>query len=157
MNKYIFKARVVVEEFLTLYETHVLQPLSELENGAGSDVDTDQEPAPRHSASQNFVPHPGNHNSHAAERDMDGDEQSDGQGGRQTDRSEVDAVSDPLAMLREMGSVEYGWWSPAARCHALAWLCDEAMSSATMNDLVRKVLEAREGVDRRDREVMRDA
>ncbi|CAM9642882.1 unnamed protein product, partial [Sphacelaria rigidula] len=148
------KARVVVEEFLSLYETHVLQPLSELENGTGSDMDTDQGPVPRESASRNFVSHQGsNSNSRAAERAMDGGEQLNDQGRRQSDRGEADAVSDPLAMLREMGSVEYGWWSPAARCHALAWLCDEAMSSATMNDLVRKVLEAREGVDRRDREI----
>lgn len=60
---------------------------------------------------------------------------------------------DPVEMLRKMECNEYARWSPAEKSRALAMLCDEVMGSATLSDVFRKIFEAREVVDRKDREV----
>lgn len=127
----VSQARGVVDEFLALYETHVLNPLVELDKdirGSAAAV------AGRGGVEEDRV---------QLRSDMD----SEGA------RRDAASCNDPLEMVRQMGAEEYKRWSPAARSRALAWLCDEALSAATMNDLVRKVQEAREVVDRKDREV----
>lgn len=60
---------------------------------------------------------------------------------------------DPMEMLRKMECSEYARWSPAEKSRALAMLCDEVMGSTTLSDVFRKIFEAREVVDRKDREV----
>lgn len=127
----------MAEEFLSLYETHVLKPLAELA------ITTTTAPS---------VPRTHSYASTFEANDHD-DECRDRQPVSTAASTAADFAADPFAMLSQMGSAEYARWSPAAKSRALAWLCDEALSAATINDLVRKVLEARETVDRRDREV----
>ncbi|CAM9362910.1 unnamed protein product, partial [Ectocarpus sp. 4 AP-2014] len=126
------QARGVVDEFLALYETHVLNPLVELDK----DI--------RGSAAAAAAGRGGLEEGRVLLRS-----DTDSEGARRA----AAGCSDPLEMVRQMGSEEYRRWSPAARSRALAWLCDEALSAATMNDLVKKVQEAKEVVDRKDREI----
>lgn len=123
------QARAVAEEFLSLYETHVLKPLDELEK----EIKRTALKYPLRSSSS----------SSGSSMNSTGD----------TGASVSGKSNDPLGMVRQIGAEEYARWSPAARGRALAWLCDEALSAVTMNDLVKKVLEAREVMDRKDREV----
>lgn len=136
------KARIVVDEFLSLYETHVLAPLGELENA--------EKTGGREYSARTDLPRPGTNVflDHEIVDEETYHERSEGE-----DEDEVEDWRDTLIMLRHMSMEEYANWSSAERSRALAWLCDEAMSAATINDLVKKVLEAREIVDRRDREV----
>lgn len=121
----------MVDEFLALYETHVLNPLVELDKDIRASAAA---AAGRGGLGEDRV---------LLRSDMDSEGARRGAAG----------CNDPLEMVRQMGSEEYRRWSPAARSQALAWLCDEALSAATMNDLVKKVQEAKEVVDRKDREV----
>lgn len=147
----------MVDEFLALYETHVLNPLIELdkdikgegggEGGGGG--------APRTAGEERPGPG-GDGRSEMDTSDSPGAEEGGvgcGRGSGSGSSSCCCNDHDPLEMVRQMGSEEYDRWSPAARSRALAWLCDEALSAMSMNDLVKKVLEAREVVDRKDREV----
>ncbi|CAM9251318.1 unnamed protein product [Discosporangium mesarthrocarpum] len=52
-----------------------------------------------------------------------------------------------------MGVREYLHWPSELKCRCLSWLYDEVMATGTINDLVKKVLDARDTVDRRDREL----
>lgn len=129
----------MVDEFLALYETHVLSPLVELDKEIKGAAAAERAAA----------------RGRGSEGSGDGDRLM-----LRSDAASEDAGAtsgaggnDPLEMVKQMGSQEYSTWSPGARCRALAWLCDEALSAATINDLVKKVLEAREVVDRKDREV----
>lgn len=129
----------MVDEFLALYETHVLSPLVELDKDIKGAVAAER-------AGGGPGPGPGERLMLPSDMESDDADAGGGDGGG-------GGCNDPLEMVKQMGSEEYSRWSPAARCRALAWLCDEALSAATMNDLVKKVLEAREVVDRKDREV----
>ena len=138
----------MVDEFLALYETHVLNPLIELDRdikGEGGGEGTRPTEGERTGAGAEGP---------SAMDTSDGAGADEASGGGSSSSSSISSNDqDPLEMVRQMGSEEYSRWSPAARSRALAWLCDEALSAATMNDLVKKVLEAREVVDRKDREV----
>lgn len=132
------QVRGLVDEFLALYEAHILHPLEELEKHKNLVAGKAEEREGRGAEHPLFPSHPRN--------GEDVQNEGDGSGG-------FSGSSDPLEIVTHMGSEDYARWSPAARSRALAWLCDEALSAATMNDLVKKVLEAREVVDRKDREV----
>ncbi len=138
----------MVDEFLALYEDHVLNPLVELDKDIrGAHATASGGTATATAADKGVgVGDSGRSAVEAMEIEV-----ADAQDGSSSSSSK--SCDDPLEMVKQMGSDEYVRWSPAARTRALAWLCDEALSAATMNDLVRKVLEAREVVDRRDREV----
>lgn len=130
-----------MDEFLSLYETHVLAPLGE--------VDEALKGPPRGPGTSYPCPRPAS-NVFLDQEPTDGREESDLD---EEPEEPEESLADPLAMLRHMGTVEYASWSAAWKSRALAWLCDEAMSASTINDLVKRVLEAREVVERRDREV----
>lgn len=143
-----WQVRGVVDEFLALYEAHVLNPLIELDKDIRGEGGGERTRSLEEEKTGGGALAMDTSESHGAEEGGSGD----GGGGSSSTSSSCND-HDPLDMVRQMGSEEYIRWSPAARTRALAWLCDEALSAATMNDLVKKVLEAREVVDRKDREV----
>ncbi|CAM9794259.1 unnamed protein product, partial [Hapterophycus canaliculatus] len=144
------QARGVVDEFLALYETHVLNPLMELDK----DIKCTAEERAGAGAGAGRPPLRTDQDGHDdSERGGPGCISSSSSSSSSSGSNEEDDENDPLDMVKQMGAEEYRRWSPAARSRALAWLCDEALSASTMNDLVRKVLEAREVVDRKDREI----
>ncbi|CAM9500221.1 unnamed protein product [Scytosiphon promiscuus] len=147
------QARGVVDEFLALYETHVLNPLMELDKDIKCTAEERAGSGPGRPPLQPDAvsTHGDTHGAPARGGAGCGISSSSSSSGSNDEENDVE--NDPLDMVRHMGSEEYKRWSPAARSRALAWLCDEALSASTMNDLVRKVLEAREVVDRKDREI----